>query len=346
VHAVSLTNRGKITIGVLAATFVLVGVGALALTGNAPAPLQRLVDTFVEPRPDPCPLTGVELARGREAPSRPVVAVKIGNTEAAYPLSGLHDADVIYEELVEGGLTRFVALYQCHAPARVGPVRSARTTDPRILLQYGDQPIMAYSGAAPDVTEYVDDVGVLSLTETSANAAYTRDESRVAPHNLYVSIRSLYREAARAGGEMSAPDAVFSFAEELEGRSKRARTASLTFSFATTAEWRWFAGRWVRQFAGAPFALDDGEALAVDNVLIQEVVVKPGIGASPDVTLTGSGRVWLLRGGRVVVGGWSRRSLDDVTAFRTKQGDDLRLKPGTVFVELVPKETGEVSVGR
>jgi hypothetical protein len=345
VHAVSLTSRGKITIGVVAGTVVLAGFGALALTGNAPAPLQRFVDTLVEPRPEPCPLTGMELARGRDAPSRPVVAVKIGNTEAAYPLSGLHDADVIYEELVEGGLTRFVALYQCHAPTRVGPVRSARTTDPRILFQYGDDPIMAYSGASTAVTEYVDEVGVISLTETSANAAYTRDDSRVAPHNLYVSLRSLYREAARAG-ETSSPDPVFAFAEELGSEGKRARTASVTFSFANTAEWRWSAGRWVRQFAGAPFALDDGEALAVDNVLIQEVVVKAGIGASPDVTLTGSGRAWLLRDGRVVVGRWTRRSLEDVTEFRTRQGDDLTLKPGTVFVELVPKESGEVSIGR
>ena len=342
----SLTNRGKITIGVLAGALVLVGVGALAFTGNAPAPIQRLVDELVEPPPDPCPLTGVELARGREVPARPVVAVKIGNTEDAYPLSGLHDADVIYEELVEGGLTRFVALYQCSAPTRVGPVRSARTTDPRILFQYGEQPIMAYSGASPQVAEYVDDVGVLSLTETSANGSYARDDSRLAPHNLYVSIRSLYREAARAGSEMSAPEPVFAFAEEFEGRSKRVRTASVMFSFANTAEWRWSSGRWVRQFAGAPFALDDGEALAVDNVLIQEVVVKAGIGASPDVTLTGSGRAWLLRDGRVVVGRWTRRSLDHVTAFTTRQGDDLQLKPGTVFVELVPKETGEVTIGR
>jgi Protein of unknown function (DUF3048) N-terminal domain/Protein of unknown function (DUF3048) C-terminal domain len=343
---VSITKRGKITIGVLVGFLLLGGVGAMALTGNAPAPLQRLVDTFVEPRPDPCPLTGVELARGREAPSRPVVAVKIGNTEAAYPLSGLHDADVIYEELVEGGLTRFVVLFQCHAPTRVGPVRSARTTDPRILTQYGDPPIMAYSGAAPSVTEYVDDAGVVSLTETSANAAYTRDDSRVAPHNLYVSIRSLYREAAKAAGKVSAPDPVFVFAEELEGASKRARSASVTFSYANTAGWRWSGGRWVRQFAGAPFALDDGEALAMDNVLIQEVVVKPGIGASPDVTLTGSGRVWLLRDGRVVTGRWTRRSLDDVTEFRTRRGDELTLKPGTVFVELVPKDSGEVAIGR
>jgi hypothetical protein len=346
VHAVSLTNRGKITIGVVAGTLVLAGVGAtLALTGNAPAPLQRLVDGLVD-RPTPCPLTGEELGRGRDAPSRPVVAVKIGNTEAAYPLSGLNDADMMYEELVEGGLTRFVALYQCAQPTRVGPIRSARTTDPRILVQYGDPPILAFSGASPVVTDYVDRVGVLSLTETSANAAYERDETRYAPHNLYVSIKALNREARSHDVDRAAPEPVFTFSDEVPGKSRRARSVAVTFSFSNTAEWTWSGGRWVRLFAGEPMLLEGGEALGVDNVLIQEVVVKPGIGSSPDVTLTGSGRAWLLRDGRLVVGRWSRPSLDDVTAFRTKAGQDLSLAPGTTFVELVPKETGEVSFGR
>jgi hypothetical protein len=92
--------------------------------------------------------------------------------------------------------------------------------------------------------------------------------------------------------------------------------------------------------------LEDGEPLSVDNVLIQEVVVRPGIGDSPDVTLTGSGRAWLLRDGRLALGRWTRSSLEDVTEFRTKSGEELALAPGTIFVELVPKETGEVAFGR
>jgi hypothetical protein len=346
VHAVSLTSRGKITIAAVAGTLVLAGVGALAFTGNAPAPLQRLVDTLVDRPPTPCPLTGVEFGRGRDAPSRPVVAVKIGNTAAAYPLSGLNDADLIYEELVEGGITRFVAIYQCAQPTRVGPVRSARTTDPRILLQYADPPILAYSGASEPVTDYVERIGVVSLTETSANGAYTRDTTRFAPHNLYVSIKALNREARSHEVDRSAPEPVFAFSGEVSGPSKRARSASVTFSYANTAQWTWSRGRWIRLFDGEPMLLGDGEAFAVDNVLIQEVVVKPGIGSSPDVTLTGSGRAWLLRDGRLVIGRWSRPSLGDATEFRTKAGQDLSLAPGTTFVELVPKESGEVSFGR
>jgi hypothetical protein len=343
---VSLTKRGKAVTVVAAALGVgVAGLGALAFTGKAPGPIQRIVDDTIR-RPDPCPLTALELGHDRDAPSRPVIAVKIGNTEAAYPLSGLNDADVIYEELVEGGITRFVALYQCQEPKRVGPVRSARTTDPRILLQYADPPILAYSGASPAVTEYVTRVGVVSLTETSANAAYTRDSARIAPHNLYVSIKGLYREARKADADDSSPDPVFAFSDEIAGRSKRALSASVTFAYSNTARWAWSHGRWVRLFDEAPMVLEDGRPLAVDNVLIQEVVVKPGIGISPDVTLTGSGRAWLLRDGRLVQGRWTRPSLEDVTEFRTKAGDELSLAPGTIFVELVPKGTGEVSFGR
>ena len=83
-----------------------------------PGPLQRIVDTVVD-RPEPCPLTGMVRA-GEDAPERPALAVKVENTRDAYPLAGLERADVIYEEPVEGGLTRFAALFQCRDAGRVG----------------------------------------------------------------------------------------------------------------------------------------------------------------------------------------------------------------------------------
>jgi DUF3048 family protein len=342
----ALTRRGKMAAGALAGVLVLGGVaGVLAFTGNAPAPLQRFVDTVVG-RPSPCPLTGLRLDGDRQVPDRPVIGVKIGNTEEAYPLAGLNQADVIYEEPVEGGLTRFVALFQCRDARRVGPVRSARTTDPRILSQYGEPSILAYSGSSAPVDRYLDKVDVVKLTETSAADAYARDDSRSAPHNLYASTRPLYRAAKQAGVDRTSPEAIFAFDDEPAERGKRARSASVTFSFATTAEWTWSGGRWVRLFEGSPMTLEDGEPLAVDNVLIQQVRVRPGIGSSPDVTLTGSGRAWLLRGGRVVAGRWTRPSLDDVATFETRGGDVLTLAPGTTFVELVPKDDGEVTFER
>ena len=84
---------------------------------------------------------------------------------------------MIYEEPVEGSITRFAALFQCRDAGRVGPVRSARTTDPKILLQLSDRPILAFSGAHPKVTAALEDADLVQLTETSGNVAYERDDA-------------------------------------------------------------------------------------------------------------------------------------------------------------------------
>jgi hypothetical protein len=340
-----------VTIGVVAcAVAVVVGAGVLAFTGNAPSSLQRLVDT-VTGRPTPCPLTGETLGADRDAPDRPAFAVKVENTRDAYPLSGLDRADVVYEELVEGGITRFVAIFQCRVATRVGPVRSARTTDPKILVQYADAPLLAYSGAAVPVTHAVDNAGIVSFTETSANDAFERDDARSAPHNLYVSIPKLYRAAKAAGADLSAPAAVFPFGDDAP-RGKPRTAVTVTFSTSTTAEWHWSDGAWVRYLDGAPMLLEDGRPIVATNLVIQEVgvrtseIVDASGSHSPIVDLTGTGRAWILRDGRLVVGRWTRRSLGDVTVFETKQGEEIALARGSTFVELVPADQGEVAFER
>ena len=348
----ALTRRGKIVIGVVAVvTAAVVVLGVLALTGNAPAPIQDIVDNATG-KPTPCPLTGKLRSGGKGVLARPMIAVKVENTDAAYPLAGLERADVIYEEPVEGTITRFAALFQCKDAGRVGPVRSARTTDPKILVQYSDEPLLAYSGANPKVEIALNAAGVGSLTETSANAAYTRDESRAAPHNLFVSIKKLYGIAKRSGANFSLPDPVFRFDEEVPTPSRRRTSASVAFSPSNVVDWAWSKGAWVRQLDGAPMNSEAGAPIAVDNVVIQEVVVTDSNIVdvagfpSPDVKVVGKGRAWILRDGRLVIGRWRRESLGDVTVFETKGGDEIALAPGTTFVQLVPKDEGKVTFAR
>ena len=345
----ALTQRGKIVIGVTAAG-VLAVLAVLAFTGNAPGPLQRIVDD-VAGKPDPCPLTGVVRA-GKDAPERPVLAVKVENTRDAYPLAGLERADVVYEEPVEGGITRFAALFQCREAGRVGPVRSARTTDPKILLQLSDQPILAFSGAHPKVTAALEDAGVFQLTETSGNVAYERDDARSAPHNLFVATRPLSNLATKAGVDRSAPPALFRYDDAIPSPSRRRTSATVTFSTSTVVDWDWSQGRWVRQLDGAPMLAESGSAISADNVVIQEVVVTDSDildvtgSPSPDVELLGQGRAWILRDGRLVIGRWRRASLRDVTVFETRDGEEIALAPGTTFVELMPKDDGGVTFER
>ena len=345
----ALTQRGKIVIGV-AAVGVLAVLAVLAFTGNAPGPLQRIVDD-VAGRPDPCPLTGMVRA-GKDAPSRPAIAVKVENTRDAYPLAGLERADVIYEEPVEGGLTRFLALFQCRDAGRVGPVRSARTTDPKILLQVSDQPILAFSGAHPKVTQALEQAGVFQLTETSGNLAYERDDARSAPHNLFVATRPLSSLATKAGIDASAPPALFRYDDAVPSPSRRRTSAAIAFSTSNVAEWAWSQGRWVRQLDGAPMLAENGSPIAVDNVVVQEVVVTESDildvtgSPSPEVKLLGEGRAWILRDGRLLIGRWRRASLGDLTVFETRDGEEIALAPGTTFVELMPKDDGGVTFER
>ena len=347
----ALTQRGRIAIG--AVSVAVVGVLAvLAFTGNAPEPLQNLVDE-VTGKPEPCPLTGELRKGGRGALARPLLAVKVENTDEAFPLAGLERADVIYEEPVEGSITRFAALFQCRDAARVGPVRSARTTDPKILSQLSDEPLLAYSGANPKVAAALEEAGVVSLTETSAGDAYTRDGARSAPHNLFVSTKKLYRIAQETDVDFSSlPGTIFRFDEEVPTPSKPRTSASVSFSPSNVVGWTWSDDRWVRQLDGEPMLAEDGTPIAVDNVVIQEVVVTDSDIVdvagfpSPDVKLIGEGRAWILRDGRLVIGRWRRASPGDVTVFETKGGDEIALAPGTTFVQLVPKDEGEVTFER
>lgn len=345
----ALTQRGKVVIGVVSAAVIAV-LAILVFTGNAPAPIQNLVDDVTGP--EPCPLTGVEKPNGDDAPARPVIAVKVENSDDAYPLAGLERADVIYEEPVEGGITRFAALYQCAAPPRVGPVRSARTTDPKILAPFADEPLLAYSGANPRVASIIDEAGIVSLTETTANAAYTRDDARSAPHNLFVSVRDLYPIASQQGADDAPPRSVFRFDDEVPTPSKPRTSATVTFSTSTVVGWSWTDGRWHRLLEGTPMTAENGAPVAVDNVVIQQVLVTDSDIVdvagfpSPEVKLVGRGRAWVLRDGRLIVGRWRRDSLDEATIFETNAGDEISLAPGTTFVQLIPRDGGGVAFQR
>lgn len=346
----ALTQRGKVAIGVGAAAVVAV-LAVLSFTGNAPKPIQDIVDK-VTGKPTPCPLTGELRKGGKGALDRPLLAVKVENTDDAYPLAGLERADVIYEEPVEGSITRFAALFQCRDAGRVGPVRSARTTDPKILLQFSDEPLLAYSGANTKVAAALEQAGVVSLTETSASEAYVRDGSRSAPHNLFVSVKKLYGIAQDKGVEFSVPGAIFRFDEEVPAPSKRRTSATVAFSPSNIVGWAWSNDGWVRELDGEPMLAENGTPIAVDNVVIQEVVVTDSNIVdvagfpSPDVKLIGEGRAWILRDGRLVVGRWRRASRGDITVFETKAGEEIALAPGTTFVQLVPKDDGEVTFER
>lgn len=348
----ALTRRGRIA-GSVAGALALVAIGgiALALTGHAPAVIQEAVDNVTgedhaPAPPSTCPLTGMP-APGGEVPRRPVLAVKVENTSLAYPLAGLQSADVVYEELVEGGITRFMALYQCKETQKVGPVRSARTTDPKVLVQYGPRSVIAFSGGQLAVVNAVERSGLVSFDEDSGGDAFWRDAERYEPHNLFVNTAKLRAKAAKRTAGEGAPRRLFPFDATAPAVGKHVSSVSMSFSSSVTATWRWDKGaeRWQRMYEDAPMTLDTGTPITAANVIIQQVVVTEGnlvdvLGYhSPEVTLKGSGKAWIMRDGVLIAGRWSRPVMGGVTKFVTKTGEIIPLAPGNTWIELVAKGT-------
>lgn len=347
-----LTRRGRIALAASATVVVAALVaGVLVIGGHAgvgplsPSTTGPGVPTAPPASPSApppvCPLTGLEPQGGATVPNRPALAVKVENLPSTRPQTGLSFADIVYEEPVEGGITRFIVVYQCRDAERILPVRSARMTDPDVLLQFG-RPLFAYAGAVQEVIDRSVAVGLrdVNIENPRAAQAYHRDPNRPAPHNLYTSTRELY---AAAGHPKGAPRPVFRYTT---GRptGRPVREVHLPFSPSSDVYWRWDPSRhaFVRFHGAEPHTYSDGTQVAATNVVVQVVqvaytdVVDAAGARSPRVISTGEGPAYILRGGRVVVGTWRRPRLDEVTRFYDRRGREVRLLPGVTWVELFP----------
>lgn len=339
----TLTRRGRWTAALTGVALVAaVVLGYLVLTGRAPAFIQRAaagVGIGDPSSPPMCPLTGRPAPHGA-IPDRPVLGIKVENLPEARPQAGLQNADIVYEEPVEGGITRFIVLYQCHDAARVGPVRSGRITDAGVLVQFG-KPLIGYAGGANKVVKAIDRAGLVDVNYIDAARAYSRDPNRPAPHNLYTTTKRLYTAGKSTAGP---PAPVFTYSRELPDRSRRVGSLHLDFSQSSDVYWNWNKpkGRWYRFHGDVPHKLEGGVQVSAANVVVQVVKVQTGSiidtagNPSPEVTLTGGGKAYVLRDGRMIVGRWERGSLDAVTKFYDKAGNQIALAPGTTWVELLP----------
>jgi hypothetical protein len=294
--------------------------------------------------PPLCPLTGLP-APGGHVPRRAALAVKVENLPAARPQWGLDKADIVFEEPVEGGITRFIVVFQCHGTARVEPVRSGRLVDPQILEPLGRM-LFAYAGAIQPVVDVVDssrslldDVGVVK-----APSAYSLDPDRYAPHNLETSTAALYSAARAFHYPEKPPTAIFSYGRPVKGGTPAA-AVSISYPISTTT-WTWHrdTGLWYRSYSDTgPALLGGGGQMTASNVIVMLVheyptqYVEDALGSHEnELTLKGSGPAWVFRDGAVFFGRWERPLLDHPTVFVEKNGTRVKLTPGNTWEELVP----------
>jgi hypothetical protein len=282
------------------------------------------------------PLTG--LAIKGKVPAHPVVAVKIDNSSSSAPQVGLGSADMVTEELVEGGITRLAVFYYESIPETVGPVRSMRATDIGIVLPL-DASLVASGGAAPTIAR-LDDSGINTFTEGAAG--FYREDSRYAPYNLFMRLPELVETWGRS---KEAPTYLPFGSGDALAKGEPATGLTAAFSPSSSSTFAYRDGHYVNTdtYAGA----DD--QFVADTVLVLRVRVgdagylDPAGNPVPETIFTGEGDAMVFHGGRLVRGTWVKPGLDSVVRLRSG-GDALTLPPGKVWIELVPADGGSVTV--
>ena len=265
-----------------------------------------------------------------------VLAVKIDNIAAARPQTGLQSADLMYVIPVEGGLSRFMAVFSSHIPPAIGPVRSARQSDLDILRQFG-RPAFAWSGATPHLVPFIERAPVADLYALQVGGYY-RVGFRAAPENLYANPRKLLREAPHAS---KARDIGFRFGR-LPAGGRAIRSMTVRYPAATiTFRWSAKAGRWLLWMDGAAGRAAEGGQLGGRTVILQYTKITTSRfheygGRPPYAISVGSGRAVILRNGRAFTVHWSRPNINAGTTFTLPDGKRMLFAPGQVWVVYAP----------
>ena len=296
------------------------------------------------------PLTGLPMDAA--AARRPVLVVKIDNAPMARPQVGLNQADVVFEEGVEGGITRFAALFHSADSVPVGPVRSARSTDVAIVSPL-NRPLFAYSGANEVFERYVADAPLVDVGVKQYPTQYHRDAARSSPYNLFTATRTLF-ELTPPGSRP--PPALFSYrgpGEAAAGPGARpithARALWQGAAKSTAAAWDWdpTARGWRRTQNDEAHVDAAGRQVTPPNVIFQFVnyrdtgLVDSSGSSVPEAQVVGGGEAWVLSGGLLVPARWSKSDASSVTRYVDASGVEVRLAPGRTWIELVPPGNGD-----
>ena len=304
------------------------------------------------PPPPTWPLTGVQ---AQSVPAdRPALAVKIENSIDARPQTGLNSADIVWEEVVEGGITRYMAVFHSTLPPEIGPVRSIRPMDASIAGPL--RGVLAFSGGVRTYITNAANAGVQVLSQDSGSAGFYRVKTRRAPHNVYADPAALLGQAD--AGHHAAPPPVFTF--PASGQQPTAVAAGapagilkITMSGVSHPTWTWSApdGRWLRSENATPATQSDGARLSATNVVVLRVNVvttsarDPAGNPVPETVFTGQGAATVATGGKTVAATWRKGGPGEGVVLTGADGAGMTLAPGNTWVELVPNGSGNVTTG-
>jgi len=332
---------------------VATGMVALALSGCSKAkpevtsswPVADSERTVPQP-PEPLrwPLTGLKAPSEAAIAIRPL-SVKIENSPQSRPQTGLNSADVIYESVTEGGITRFNCIFQSRTPKTVGPVRSARFSDLWVVPQY--HALFFFSGASTTVNHAVNVAKIPNLSQDAGIAVpYYRSSQRSAPHNLFLDTKKAYAEAKKRGFPITTDVPRLQFSPRGAETSNAVESITVPFSQANTAKWTYNAERevYLRENNGRVHTdAATGKQVASKNVVVlwapYRAKSRDKVGSTTyDINLGGKGRVSVFRDGNRYDGTWIA-DRGTPPRFKDAKGRVIKLSPGNTWFQVVPLNT-------
>ena len=279
----------------------------------------------------------------------PRLALKIDNAPTAMPQQGIQEADLVFEELVEGGLTRFLAIFHTQVPEMAGPVRSGRSTDIPLLMPF-DGALFGWSGANWAFRKLLDSVAVTDVGVYRKPSDYWRRTDRTTPSNLWARSEKLLRHAP---DDLPPAEPIWPFralGQPVTSEAKPTDGVDITWG-STDVSFRWAAalGGWQRFQNGEQHLVADDEGdlvvLAPENVVVQftKYVLSNEIDSNgariPIAQLAeGEGRAWILTDGKVIEGRWNKPNITVHTQFTDATGSTVAMAPGSTWILLVPRD--------
>lgn len=337
------TNRWVIAAGAVVVVAAVVGIALASSSGNkaTQSPKKPAAVTTTTAAVATCPFTGTPAPGGAVA-NRPALAIKVDNYPTARPQSGLDKADLVFEEPVEGGITRYVAVFQCQQAPLVGPIRSARYPDVGILSQLSD-PVFLHVGGITPIVSMIQGSPVHDENLFYIGSVIQHPPGRYAPYDTYVSTAAAWKLVPQ---DTKAPAPIFGYSATVPVGTP---TASIHIPFSPTSDetWTWSAAaqKWLLSYSGVPDAVAGGSQIATTNVVVIRVntyngpYVENSEGAlEVEFDPLAGGPAEVLRNGVAVTGTWRRTSLTSPTQLIGANGTPIPLAPGQTWIELVPDD--------
>lgn len=285
------------------------------------------------------------LLSGREGVDGKLLAVKIDDTNMAHPQIGLEDAEIVFIEQVEGGLTRLAAIFSTVIPQRVGPVRSARISDIDVLSQFG-RVAFAYSGAQSKLLPVIAAANLQDLgAQRQSPTIYTTDPKRNQPFAMVLRADLLMQKVVEDQLKVdSAKNIGYVFGDLQEGGVATQKVVMNWPAATYSAEWSDEESRWLLSHNNKLNLAESGVVLGPSTLVIQMVRITPSEygdkfgGVTPLSETIGTGKAYVLRDGQRFVTRWDRADAQSGTSFTFSDGTSMNFDGGQIWVALTDRE--------